>query len=83
MFVKTQVIVEAVVQWCSVKKMFLELLLNSQENTSTRVSFLIKLQASGVELYFKKRLWHWCFPVSFEKFVKAPFFIEHLWWMPL
>ena len=38
---------EAVVQRCSVKKVFLEILQNSQENTCARVSFLIKLQASG------------------------------------
>ena len=39
---KTQVIIEAVVQRCSVRKVFLEILQNSQENTSARVSFLIK-----------------------------------------
>ena len=38
-------ILEAVAQTCSVKKMFLEILQNSQENTCTRVSILIKLQA--------------------------------------
>ena len=32
------------------KKMFLEILQNSQENTCARVSFLIKLQAS-LQLY--------------------------------
>ena len=31
----------------SVKKVFLEILQNSQENTCARISFLIKLQASG------------------------------------
>ena len=36
----------AVVRRCSVKKVFLEILQNLQENTSARVSFLIKLQAS-------------------------------------
>ena len=41
---------EAVVQRCSVKKMFLEISQNSQENTCVRVSFLIKLQASGLDL---------------------------------
>ena len=35
---------EAVVQRCSVKMVFLEISQNSQENTSARVSFLIKLQ---------------------------------------
>ena len=29
----------------------------------------------------KKRLWHRCFPVTFVKFLKTPFFIEHLWWL--
>ena len=37
---------EALVQRCSVKKMFLEISQNSQENNCARVSFLIKLQAS-------------------------------------
>ena len=37
---------EAVAQRCSVKKVFLEILQNSQENTCARVSFLIKLQAT-------------------------------------
>ena len=36
---------EAAVQSCSVKKVFLEISQNSQENTFARVSFLIKLQA--------------------------------------
>ena len=36
---------EAVVRKCSLKKVFLEILQSSQENTYARVSFLIKLQA--------------------------------------
>ena len=35
---------EAVVRMCSVKKVFLEISQNSQENTCARVSFLVKLQ---------------------------------------
>ena len=31
----------------------------------------------------KKRLWYRCFPVNFAKFLKTPFFIEHLWWLLL
>ena len=38
---------EAVVQRCSVKKAFLEISQNSQENTCARVSLLIKFHASG------------------------------------
>ena len=36
---------EAVAQRCSVKKLFLEISQNSQENTCARVSLLLKLQA--------------------------------------
>ena len=42
---------QAVVQRCSVKKVLLEISQNSQENTCARVSFLKKLQASGLQLY--------------------------------
>ena len=31
----------------------------------------------------KKRLWHRCFPVNFVKFLRTPFYIEHLWWLLL
>ena len=41
------VLLEAVVQRCSVKKMFLEISQNSQKSTCARVYFLIKLQAWG------------------------------------
>ena len=47
---------EAVAEWCSVKKVFLEISENSQESTWARGSFLIELQASGsgtgVSLWF-------------------------------
>ena len=39
------IISEAVVKRCFVKKVFFEISKNSQENTSSRVSFSIKLQA--------------------------------------
>ena len=42
---------EAVDQKCSVKKVFLEISQNSQENTFARASLLIKLQASSLQLY--------------------------------
>ena len=29
------------------------------------------------------RLWHRCFPANFVKFLRPPFFIEHLWWLLL
>ena len=31
----------------------------------------------------KKRLWHRCFPVNFAKFLRTPFFTEHLRWLLL
>ena len=31
----------------------------------------------------KKRLWHRCFPVNFVKFLRAPFYTEHLRWLLL
>ena len=31
----------------------------------------------------KRRFWHRCFPVSFAKFLRTSFFIEHPWWLLL
>ena len=45
------IISEAVVKRCFVKKVFFEISQNSQENTCGRVSFSIKLQAWGLQLY--------------------------------
>ena len=45
---------EAVARTYSVKKVFLKISQNSEENTCTRVSFLIKLKASGLQLYKKR-----------------------------
>ena len=42
---------EAVAQRYSVEKVFLEFSQNSQGNTCARVSFLITLQASGLQLH--------------------------------
>ena len=44
-------VTEAVARRCSVKKVFLEISQNSQENTCARVSFLTKLQTQGLQLY--------------------------------
>ena len=49
---------------CSVKKVLLKILRNSQENICARVSFLIKLQVSGCE---------------FCKNWKNTFFTKHIW----
>ena len=42
--------IKAAAQCCSVKKLFLKILQNSQENICARASFLIKLQASQTRL---------------------------------
>ena len=57
-------------QRCSIKKVFLEILQNSREDTCARVSFLIK---PGPATLLKRRLWHRSFPVNFAKFLKTPF----------
>ena len=61
---------EAATRGVLCKKVFLEISQNSQENTCTRVSFLIKLQVSAL---LKKRFWHMCFPANFVKFLGTPF----------
>ena len=47
---------EAVVQRCYVKKVFLEISQNSQENTCARVSFFIKFQAGACKFIKKETL---------------------------
>ena len=69
---------EAVTQRCSVKKVFLEILPNAQENTCAR-----SLQSLRPATLLKKRLWHSCFLVNFVKFVRILFLTEHLRWLLL
>ena len=69
---------DAVVRSCSVEKVFLEVLKNSQENTCVRISFFNKVADLSPATLLKKRLWHMCFPVNFAKFVRTLFFTEHL-----
>ena len=47
---------EAVARKCSVKKVFLEISQNSQENSCARVSFLIKLHTSACNFIKKETL---------------------------
>ena len=69
----------AVARRCSVKKVFLKILQNSQENTCARASFLIKLQAYVI----KKETLPQCFPVNFAQFLRTPFLTGHLRWLLL
>ena len=64
---------EAVVWGCSVEKMFLEILQNSQENTCTRAFFLKKIAGHKPATLLKKWPWHRCFPVNFAKLLRTPF----------
>ena len=57
---------EAVVQKCSVKKVFLEISEHSQENTCARVSFFKKV--AGLVLCYR------CFPRNSTKFLRTPFY---------
>ena len=72
-----------VTQMCSVKKVFLEISQNSQENTSARVFFNKVASLRPATLSKKKRFWHRRFSVNFVKFLRTPFYIEHLWWLLL
>ena len=66
MIIATVGFLEAVAWRCSVKKLFLDILQNSQKNTCAGVSFSIKLQAEACN-FIKKRLWDRCFPVNFAE----------------
>ena len=66
---------EEVVQGCSVKKGVLR---NFTKFSGKRLC---------QSLFFNKvvglRLLHRCFPVNFVKFLRTPFYIEHIWWLLL
>ena len=66
---------EAVFRRRFVKKVFLRILKNSQENTCVRVPFLVKFQVKDCN-FIKTRFQHRCFPVKYAAFT----FTEHLRW---
>ena len=45
--------------------------------------FLNKVAGLRPTTLLKKGLWHKCFTVNFAKFLRAPFFTEHLRWLLL
>ena len=71
---------EAIVRRCSIKKVFLKMSPNSQENQNR---FFNKVAGLRSATLLKKRLWSKCFPVNFVKFLRAPISIKHLWWLLL
>ena len=62
---------------CSVRKGFSEISQNSQENSSARVSFLIKLEASACN-FIKKETLVQVFSSDFYEISNNIFFTEHL-----
>ena len=65
---------EAVVRRCSVKKVFLEILINSQENTCARVSFLQPWECKLIKIKSLNRL----FLVNFaNNFLRTLFYRSH------
>ena len=70
-------------QRCSMKKVFLEISQNSQENTCARVSFLIKLQPQDCNFIEKETLAQ-VISCEFREISKNVFFHrEHLRWLLL
>ena len=63
---------EVVVQRCFVKKVFLKISQNSQENTVPE-SVFNKTACLRPATLLKKRLCHRCFPVNFAKFSRTSF----------
>ena len=67
---------EALDQACSAKKMLLEISQYSQGNTCVRASFLIKMQAWGLQETLAQ-----VFSWKFYEISKNTFFTEHLRWL--
>ena len=70
---------ETAVRSYSVKKMFLKISKNSQENTCTRVSFLIKLQSSACN-FIKQESRTQVFSCEICETFKKTFLYRTLWW---
>ena len=73
---------EAVVQLSSVEKAFMKFG-KIHRKTLVQNLFFNKVADLRPATLIKKRLWHRGLPVNFEKFLRAPFLTEHLWWLLL
>ena len=71
-------LIERAARMCSVKKVFLKISQNSQENTLVRILFSFRPAT-----LLNKRLWHRCFTRNFAKFLRTPSPTEHLRWLLL
>ena len=70
---------EAAVQWCSVKKVFLEISQMSQENIC--VSLFFNKEDLLINLFINKETLTQMFSCEFCEISKCTFFTEHLWWL--
>ena len=70
---------EAIVRRCSVKKVFLKKFKKFKEEHLCQSLFLNKVADLRPVTLLKKRLWHRYFSVNFAKFLRTPFFTEHVW----
>ena len=69
---------EAVVRRCSVHKGVLKSFTKFTEKHLCQSVFLNKVAGLRPLTFLKKRLWHRYFLVNFAKFLRAPFFTEHV-----
>ena len=69
---------KAVVRRCSVKKVFFKILLNSQENTCARVSFLQPKECNFIKIEFLTQAF---FCEFWEHLSKNTFFTERIRWL--
>ena len=63
--------------------MLLEISQNSKVNTLCQSLFFNKVAGLRTATLLKKRLWHWCFPGRFVKFLRKHFFTERVRWLLL
>ena len=58
---------------CSVKKGILRNFAKFTGKHMCQSLFFNKVAGLSTATLLKKRLWHWCFPVNFAKFLRTPF----------
>ena len=68
---------------CVLKKRFLANFAKFTGKHLCQSLFFNKVAGLWPATLLKKRLWYRCFPVNFAKFLRTPFYIEHLWWLLL
>ena len=56
---------------------------NFTKFTGKHLCLSLFFNKNTIKTLLKNRLWHRCFPVSFAKFLRTPFLIEHPRWLLL